>query len=58
MNRGLYDREASIVMDKVIDSYHNEQDISRVKVVHDRPENIDLDDFIACTEQKWDSNDK
>ena len=58
INRGIDEREASIIMGNVIDSYRNEKEFSRVKAFNDNPEKFDLDDFIACTKQKWDSNEK
>jgi len=53
INNGIEDDEGRKVMQNMLNSYHIEEEYSRVKAFNQDPAKFDVDDYISCMKQKW-----
>jgi hypothetical protein len=53
INNGIEDDEGRKVMQNMLNSYHIEEDYSRVTAFNQDPAKFDVDDYISCMNQKW-----
>lgn len=53
INQGIEEGEGLKVMAQLLDSYRLKEDYRHVEMFNDKPAEFDVDDYMACMNQKW-----
>ena len=54
INRGIDDREGITVMNRMMESYKNDEEFENVvNSFNTKPDTFDIDNFISCQNRKW-----
>eukprot|EP00560_Eucampia_antarctica_P000484 CAMPEP_0197833678 /NCGR_PEP_ID=MMETSP1437-20131217/19772_1 /TAXON_ID=49252 ORGANISM="Eucampia antarctica, Strain CCMP1452" /NCGR_SAMPLE_ID=MMETSP1437 /ASSEMBLY_ACC=CAM_ASM_001096 /LENGTH=209 /DNA_ID=CAMNT_0043437869 /DNA_START=33 /DNA_END=659 /DNA_ORIENTATION=+ len=53
INKGIHDGEGIAVLNRMLESYKNDDEFAIVENFNQKPDAFDIDNYISCQNQKW-----